>query len=38
MRAEKESILKEELRVLALKTRDRLNLTPKEMAKRQSFE
>ena len=34
MRAEKESILKEELRVLALKTRDRLNLTQKEMARK----
>ncbi len=37
MREEKESILKEELRVLALKTRDRLGVTQKEMAKKLSM-
>ena len=34
MRYELEELLKNELRMLALQTRDRLNLTQKEMAKR----
>ena len=34
MREEKESLLKAELRVLAIKTRERLNLTQKEMARK----
>lgn len=34
MRIEKEKVLKEELRFLAIKTRDRLQITQKEMGKR----
>ena len=34
MRHEKEELLKEELRVLAIRTRDRLHLTQREMGKR----
>ncbi|MBR2908224.1 MAG: helix-turn-helix domain-containing protein [Clostridia bacterium] len=34
MRNEMEALLKEELRVLAIKTRDRLHLTQKEMGER----
>ena len=33
MRQEKEDLLKEELRVLAIRTRNRLNITQKKMAK-----
>ena len=34
MRSEKESLLKDELRLLAIRTRDRLDLTQREMAER----
>ena len=34
MRNEKESLLKDELRLLAIRTRDRLDLTQREMAER----
>ena len=34
MRTEKESLLKDELRLLAIRTRDRLDLTQREMAER----
>lgn len=34
MRHEKEGLLKEELRILAIRTRDRLQITQGEMAKR----
>ena len=34
MRHEKEKLLKEELRILAITTRDRLGLTQKEMDRR----
>lgn len=37
MREEKERVLKAEFRVLALKTRDRLGLTQREMAERLSM-
>ncbi len=33
MREEKEHLLKEELRILAIRTRDRLGITQKEMAR-----
>ena len=34
MRTEKESLLKDELRLLAIRTRDRLDLTQREMVER----